>query len=65
MPRPIPLVEPVTSDTFPASSPPLSIFSGLIAIFMACLLFEKDIALSFRHFAPDKPSNTNAYWLLI
>jgi hypothetical protein len=32
----IPLVDPVTSDTLPASAPPLRIFSGLMAMFIAC-----------------------------
>src|SRR5262245_35923254 len=35
MPRPIPLVEPVTSDTLPArAAPGLTIASGLMAMFM-------------------------------
>src|SRR5262249_61223074 len=35
MPSPIPLVEPVTSDTLPASVGPAATFSGLMATFMA------------------------------
>jgi hypothetical protein len=37
MPKPIPLVDPVTSDTFPASTSRLLIFSGLMVMFMARL----------------------------
>src|SRR5262249_52666989 len=35
MPSPIPLVEPVTSDSLPASVCPAVTFSGLMAMFMA------------------------------
>src|SRR6516225_6263601 len=35
MPSPIPLVEPVTSDSLPASVGPAATFSGLMATFMA------------------------------
>jgi hypothetical protein len=35
MPRPIPLVDPVTSDTLPASASRTLIFSGLMAMVMA------------------------------
>src|SRR6516164_5709145 len=35
MPRPIPLVDPVTSDTLPASTSRAAMFSGLMAMFMA------------------------------
>src|SRR5262249_50132433 len=66
MPSPIPLVEPVTSDTLPASVGPAATFSGLMATFMApqppgwdmmnCL----DLA---RQFAGPEPRNANADWL--
>jgi hypothetical protein len=36
MPNPMPLVEPVTRETLPASDELVLIFAGLMAMFMAC-----------------------------
>ena len=44
MPKPIPLVDPVTSDTLPASASRLSVFSGLTAMFMTTLPVEENVA---------------------
>src|SRR5436305_1461160 len=44
MPKPIPLVDPVISDTLPASASRLLIFSGLTAMFMMTLPVEANVA---------------------
>ena len=65
MPSPIPLVEPVTSDTLSASVGPSVTFSGLMATFMARnlrvgMMICPDLA---RQFAGPEQRNANADWL--
>ena len=66
MPSPIPLVEPVTSDSLPASVCPAVTFSGLMATFMARSLLVgmmmscPDLA---RQSAGTEQHNANADWL--
>lgn len=65
MPKPIPLVDPVISDTLPVSASRLLIFSGLTVMFMTTLLLWRMLLLSCDQSAGGKACNTNAYWLLI
>jgi len=65
MPSPIPLVEPVTSDTLPASVGPVVTFSALMATFMArSLLIGMMICLDLaRQCAGPEQRSANADWL--
>src|SRR5215211_7049785 len=58
MPRPMPLVEPVTSATLPARAARVLIFSGLTAMFMS-----KASSLSGSQCAGAGRTNANADWL--
>jgi len=53
MPRPIPLVDPVTSDTLPASTSRAATFSGLMAMFMVRAPVRMDAAAPLRTNLPE------------
>jgi len=59
MPSPIPLVEPVTSESLPASVGPAATFCGLMATFMAQPPpWDDDFGLILRGNLPDRSNAT-------